>query len=73
MKKLEMKSKTNEKLRRICGYVLLASPFILGYRLWILLLPITCIEKILSIILILGICSVEGLFAWWIGLSVLDR
>ena len=73
MKKLEMKSKINKNLRRIWGYALLASPFILGYQLWILLLPVTCIEKILSIILILGICSIEGLFAWWIGLSVLDR
>ena len=73
MKKLNMKYKLNKNLWRIWGYILLATPFILGYRLWILLLPVTCIEKILSIILILGICSVEGLFAWWIGLSVLDR
>ena len=72
MKKLNMLSKLNEKLWRVFGYTLLASPFAIGYYLWILLLPVTCIEKILSIILILGICSVESLFAWWIGLSVLD-
>lgn len=73
MKKLKVISKLNEKLWRVFGYTLLASPFVVGYYLWILLLPITCIEKILSIILILWICFIEGIISWAIGLAILDN
>ena len=73
MKKFKILSKLNNVVWHIFSYILLVSPFVIGYYLWILLLPTTCIEKILSIVLILGICSIEAFFSWMIGIFILEN
>jgi hypothetical protein len=50
---------------------LLASPFLLGYGLFLLLNPVTFWQTTAWFIICLIVCGIEGFIAWIIGFAIL--
>lgn len=54
------------------GIFLLASPFLLGYGLYVWLSPSTFWQNLVFLFTAIILCGIEGIFAWWVGLATLD-
>ena len=50
---------------------LLLSPFLLGWFLWGLLVPVGFWQSIASLLVIGGACLFEGLIAWFVAIAII--
>jgi len=67
-----MKIKENiESLWEIILFgLLILSPFIIGFLLYLWLNPVTCIEKVVSLFVITIICTLEAVISWAIAANL---
>ena len=57
---------------KVLGGILLVSPVLVGFGLWILLGPVGFWQRLGTLIIVLVVCSIEGFFAWLVGLLLLE-
>lgn len=74
MKIKENKMKIKENIKLICVVVpfglLILSPFIIGFLLYLWLNPITCVEKVIVLFVITIICTLEAVMGWSIAANL---
>lgn len=58
-------------LAKTIGLLLCTTPFVIGWLLFHFLNPVDFWESFATSIVIFIICSLEGIFAWIIGVSLL--
>ena len=61
-----------ELVFKVIGGLLLVSPLIIGFGLWSLLGPVEFWQRLGALVLVLVVCSIEGFFAWLVGLLLLE-
>lgn len=59
-------------LGKVFGLFMLATPFLIGWGIFSLLSPCGFWQSIVTLILVLIVCIPEGIFAWCIGLIILE-
>jgi hypothetical protein len=48
--------------------LLFASPFLIAWGLWSLIAPVTVLERVVALVVILIVAGAEGFVAWFLGL-----
>jgi len=61
-----------ELVLKVLGGILLVSPALIGLGLWNLLGPVGFWQRLGALVLVLVVCSIEGFFAWLVGLLLLE-
>ena len=69
---MRQKIDLGEVMLKVLGGILLASPLIIGFGLWNLLGPVGFWQRLGALVLVLVVCSIEGFFAWLVGLLLLE-
>jgi len=66
--------KIKENIESLCEIILfgllILSPFIIGFLLYLWLNPISCMEKVVSLLVITIICAFEAVISWAIAANL---